>query len=415
MRNVKGITVLLLLLTAGLAAGCAENEILPGTGDPGLASSESDVIVHLFEWRWDDIVEECETYLGPAGFSAVQVSSPVENSIVDGRPWWERYQVVSYTVDTRSGDREAFADMVSRCRAAGVDIYVDAIFNHMTGVYGGIGTAGSTFAEYEYPGLYTNDDFHHCGLTPGDDIVDWEDRGQVHDCELVNLADLGTEKASVRKRLADYAKDMLDLGVAGFRLDASRHVPAGDIRAILEQAGGEPFVYQEVLDMVPEPTWALEYLPNGSVTEFRYGVALGLIFRSGSLANLHGEGSMWDRASFLPSESVVVFLDNHDTQRHTEENGVLTYRDGSLYELGLVYMLAYPYGRVRVMSSFEFGAQSQGPPALEDESIKRVHGAEGLNCGRGEWVCEHRWNPVAAIVRFRKVTSPDCRVSDWSL
>ncbi len=30
-------------------------------------------IVHLFEWRWDDIAAECERYLGPNGFGGVQV------------------------------------------------------------------------------------------------------------------------------------------------------------------------------------------------------------------------------------------------------------------------------------------------------------------------------------------------------
>ncbi|CAJ0932291.1 unnamed protein product [Ranitomeya imitator] len=30
-------------------------------------------IVHLFEWRWDDIAEECERYLGPNGFGGIQI------------------------------------------------------------------------------------------------------------------------------------------------------------------------------------------------------------------------------------------------------------------------------------------------------------------------------------------------------
>lgn len=30
-------------------------------------------IVHLFEWKWDDIALECERFLGPQGFSGVQV------------------------------------------------------------------------------------------------------------------------------------------------------------------------------------------------------------------------------------------------------------------------------------------------------------------------------------------------------
>ena len=41
--------------------------------------------------------------------------------------------MVSYNLDSRGGDRAAFADMVSRCKAAGVNIIVDSILNHMTG------------------------------------------------------------------------------------------------------------------------------------------------------------------------------------------------------------------------------------------------------------------------------------------
>ena len=31
-------------------------------------------IVHLFEWKWTDIAAECERFLGPGGFCAVQVN-----------------------------------------------------------------------------------------------------------------------------------------------------------------------------------------------------------------------------------------------------------------------------------------------------------------------------------------------------
>ena len=37
------------------------------------------VIVHLFEWKWTDIANECEVYLGPKGFCAVQTSPPMEH------------------------------------------------------------------------------------------------------------------------------------------------------------------------------------------------------------------------------------------------------------------------------------------------------------------------------------------------
>lgn len=31
------------------------------------------VMVHLFEWKWNDIADECERFLGPKGFGGVQV------------------------------------------------------------------------------------------------------------------------------------------------------------------------------------------------------------------------------------------------------------------------------------------------------------------------------------------------------
>lgn len=399
------------ILSAGFlsVSGCA-----PGIPEsPSEASYVNDVIVHLFEWSWDDVATECESYLGPAGFSAVQVSQPVENSVVEGRPWWERYQPVSYQIEGRSGNRQQFEQMVARCTAAGVDIYVDAILNHMTGVYSGVGTAGSTFSEYDYPGLYDLEDFHHCNLTDGDDIQDWEDPSQVRNCELANLADLKTENPEVRTKLANYLRDFISMGVKGFRLDAARHVPVADITAILAEAGGDPFIYQEVVDMSPEGKWSRQYESIGTVTEFRYGAALGLIFRRGSMSNLYEGNSMWERTEYLPSDSVVVFLDNHDTQRHTGSNGPLTYRDESLYDLGQIFMLAFPYGRPRIMSSYEFDTPRQGPPSLDDESIKPVYTVDGLNCGLGEWLCEHRRPHVAAMVRFRAVTAPVFKVTNW--
>ncbi|KAI2518125.1 hypothetical protein G5576_018727, partial [Homo sapiens] len=78
-------------------------------------------IVHLFEWRWVDIALECERYLAPKGFGGVQVSPPNENVAIHNpfRPWWERYQPVSYKLCTRSGNEDEFRNMVTRCNNVG--------------------------------------------------------------------------------------------------------------------------------------------------------------------------------------------------------------------------------------------------------------------------------------------------------
>ncbi|HWM03935.1 MAG TPA: alpha-amylase family glycosyl hydrolase, partial [Actinophytocola sp.] len=166
------------------------------TAEPAVHAAPTDVIVHLFQWPWASIANECVNVLGPKGFSAVQVSPPQEHVVLGGQgyPWWQDYQPVSYQLNTRRGDRNAFASMVQTCHSAGVKIYVDAVVNHMAGGgSGGPGSGGSSFAHYDYPAVpYGNGDFHHCGRNGNDDIVNWGDRWEVQNCELVDLSDLAT-------------------------------------------------------------------------------------------------------------------------------------------------------------------------------------------------------------------------------
>lgn len=56
-------------------------------------------IVQLFQWKYSDIADECERFLGPKGFAGVQTSPVVENVVNlqdwnNNRPWWESYQPV---------------------------------------------------------------------------------------------------------------------------------------------------------------------------------------------------------------------------------------------------------------------------------------------------------------------------------
>ena len=44
------------------------------TKDPNSADGRH-TAVHLFEWKWTDIADECETFLGPYGYAGVQVNS----------------------------------------------------------------------------------------------------------------------------------------------------------------------------------------------------------------------------------------------------------------------------------------------------------------------------------------------------
>ena len=256
------------LLSLFTVAACSGTQ--PGTSPPPAVGDG--VFVQMFEWRWNDLARECEEYLGPAGYAAVQTSPPQEH--IPGPQWWTRYQPVSYLVESRSGTREEFADMVARCKAAGVDVYADAVINHMADVGTGTGVAGSEYTEFSYPVPYGYDDFHRCGRNENNSIRNYQDKWEVQNCQLGGLADIDTGRPSVQAKIGAYLNDLLSLGVAGFRLDAIKHIAAEDVAGILAQVEGEPFIVQEVIDRGGEPIRAQDYLDTGSVTEFRYSSAL---------------------------------------------------------------------------------------------------------------------------------------------
>jgi alpha-amylase len=381
-----------LTLAAVLAVTASLSACTGPSKEPSIeARHEPDVLVHLFEWPWASIASECPA-LGAAGVAGVQISPPQQHiSLPDkGFPWWQDYQPTGYQLTSRRGDRAAFAAMVQACHQAGVKIYADAVLNHRQ---------GAAF-----------DELHHCGHA----IANYQDRYEVQNCDLVGLPDLATENTVVRRQLADYLNDLLMLGVDGFRIDAAKHIPAADLRAILALLTRPARVYSEVLYTPAEPIQPTEYRDFGGTLEPRYAEKLARTFRGDSFTLLP------DRlADLLPSNDSgapgsaggsVVYVDSHDTQRGTS---TLSYKEDR-YPLAVAFMLAYPYGTPLLMSSFAFERFDDGPPSTPDGVTTPVEcgprtSPGGLptpqsrqggapRAGHG-WVCEHR--PALAMVGWR--------------
>ena len=88
------------------------------------------------------------------------------------------------------------------------------------------------------------------------EIQDYNDTIQVRNCRLVGLRDLKGSTDWVRERIADYMNQLIVAGVAGFRIDAAKHMWPQDIYDILRRlerlntswfpTNTTPFVYQEV-------------------------------------------------------------------------------------------------------------------------------------------------------------------------
>jgi alpha-amylase len=142
------------------------------------------------------------------------------------------------------------------------------------------------------------------------------------------------------------------------------------------------------------------YFLDGMPEYFDYAkIVTTIVAKEGKLTTLRDVNKQF----VYDPESVVVFLDNHDTQRD-QLAGVLTgQQNKSLYTLASVFMQAWPYGYPKVMSSFYIPYQvitgpDEGPP------LKPVHEGGKVNCEDGEtWLCEHRFPAIANMVAWRSI------------
>ena len=82
---------------------------------------------------------------------------------------------------------------------------------------------------------------------------------------------------------------------------------------------------------------------------------LGDVVRKNSgqkLSYLENFGEGWD---FMAGLSALVFIDNHDNQRGHGAGGfsrILTFFEANMYKIATAFELAWPYGHVRLMSSY---------------------------------------------------------------
>lgn len=402
MRRVAALAAAVLVALTGCTA-------TPATAPQG--AGEPDVGAQLFQRPWTSIAEECETTIGPAGFAWVLTSPPQEH--IAGSQWWTSYQPVSYELESKLGTAAEFADMVTRCNAAGVAIIADAVINHMAGVDAGVGVAGTTFTHTDYPGLYDDSDFHHCALTGDGQIADYSSREQVQTCDLVGLADLDTGSPAVRQTIVGYLDGLLALGVSGFRIDAAKHISAADVQAIVDQLPADTVIMNEVIRGAgSEPIQPEEYLDAGLVFEFQYARDLAPGVKAGFVTDPQLGA---ERPMHVPSQSALVFIDNHDTERG---EAAVTYRDGGRYLIANALMLADDFGTPVVYSGYAFSDRDEGAPQQANGTVTgwTCAGITGPRAeyAEGEGVCTEAWTAIAGLLELRRWAGDAARLEGVS-
>ena len=374
--------------TALIAKAAVVLTVLSGCS---IAEPKSDVGIQLFMFNWDSVATECEESLGPAGISWALISPPQEH--INQSQWWVQYQPVSYKIESRLGTREQFKQMVSRCNQVGVEIIADAVINHMAGSSYGTGWAGSEYEKYQYPGIYSAENFHNCGLTENNQIVDFSDRDQVQTCELLGLSDLDTGSEVVQQRIVAYLKDLLSLGVAGFRIDAAKHVSATELEQIFAALPAETRIMHEVIRGSGEDVQPEEYLATGELFEFSFSQLMNS-FDIESVPNL--EESM-ELGYYIDSDKAISFVTNHDTERNGK--ALTPTASPEAFQLATIFMLASDYGTPMLYSGFSFTEYDQAPALGSNGAILDA------TCGDSPgWNCQQRDDSTIQMIKWRMKT-----------
>ena len=237
-----------------------------------------------------------------------------------------------------------------------------------------MGSAGSHYDgnALQYPGVpFGPNDFHgheSCHTTDLE-IHNYDNAEEARNCRLTGLRDLKQSSDYVRTKQIEFLNHLINIGVAGFRSDASKHMWPNDLEAIYSKLNNlntdyfpknsRPFFYHEVIYYGGNGIKSTDYTKLGRAIEFRYYRELSNIVRGHNPAKyMKNFGQAW---SMVPDGDALVMVDSHDLQRfHTGNVGVnINYHESKLLKLATAFMLSWPYGVPRVMSSYNWNQQIQ--------------------------------------------------------
>lgn len=233
---------------------------------------KADVILHAFNWSYEEIGNRAAE-ISDLGYKYVLVSTPAKS---DGGLWWARYQPQDYRViDHPLGNKQTFSRMIEQLHTAGVKVIADIVLNHMANeahkrqdlFYPGQSVLADYADRAEYfeanrlfgdlsENFLSAYDFNSSGC-----ITNYRDPGNVQfgricsDPKDAGLPDLNAN-AWVISVQQNYINALKDLGVAGFRIDAAKHMPVSHINAVFTDEILEgSFVFGEVITYGGVDTW----------------------------------------------------------------------------------------------------------------------------------------------------------------
>lgn len=242
-------------------------------------------------------------YLQARHASAILVTPPFLSDDYHG------YGVVDFdAIDPNFGDLETFRRLVAEAGKRNIKVILDMPLNHVA--------KNSPLAQDPSK----HDWFHHIG-----GIYDWDDPYRAENGELFGYPDLAQENPQCYKYLMEMTKRYVSTGIAGIRLDATRHISRDFwlkyCQELREIASPSFFTMGEVTRK--DESLVASYQNLGVMTMYDYPLYFVMtdVFAKGHSCHELSDMLASESGQFEDPNVLGACLDNHDVSRFLSQAG----------------------------------------------------------------------------------------------
>ncbi len=265
---------------------------------------------------------------------------------------YHKYDVVDYySIDKDYGTLDDLKELIKECDKRGITLIIDLPINH-TSIY------NDWFIKFKNA-LATNDFsskyasyYSYCKLNEslsGRTTAPLGNTNYRYECNFdSSMPELNFDNEEVRKEVINIAKYYLDLGIDGFRFDASKYIYYGDnLKSIkfwdyymkeLRKINPDIYCIGEVWD---NEGVILDYYNSLNCFDFSFSQLQGYIAQSAKSGNVNSYISKLisynnSIKSINPSNVMSLFISNHDMDRSA---GYLSISSGDAYSAANLLLL----------------------------------------------------------------------------
>jgi alpha-amylase len=367
MKKIKSLFI--VLATTLLISSCGVNEhmvVLDSANQFSLVEDNSRVYYEIFVGAFSDsnndgmgdlrgIINRLD-YLNdgnPGSGKSLGIEGiwlmPIMRS-----PSYHKYDVIDYmSIDPKYGNFDDFKELTAKAKERGIDIIIDLVLNHTSNFHDWFRAARKAVNE----GDMTNKYIEYYTLVTEEQKVagrryfpfagDLYYEGNFSD----SMPELNMDSELVRNEIKEIIKFWFDLGVHGFRLDATKYIYLNETRRNLEFWN---WFMDEVRAIKPDAyvvgeTWSSDILMAPYYEAFS-NFDFGMSQSSGAIAAAaRGYDSVNSYVrylnsyrnlitSFNPNAILTPFISNHD---HNRAAGYLSLDDHVMHMAATLYIWTY--------------------------------------------------------------------------